>query len=147
VKVKKSILSRLGWFIALAVTLLFAMSAFAQNEGPSNAAAGAMVGAILLVELVIGVAVYIYWSLGIVTIAKKTNTPDAVWGWIPILQIVLLLNIAKKPVWWIILMFIPCVSIVISIIVLMAVAEARNKPSWQGILAVFIGPVMLAWVD
>jgi hypothetical protein len=63
-----------------------------------------------------------------------------------------MLNIARKPVWWILLLFIPFVNIVIAIIVWMAIAEARNKPSWWGILMIvpvanLIVPGYLAWSD
>src|SRR5271166_5425358 len=73
-------------------------------------------------------------------------------GLIPIVNIVLLLNIAKKPVWWIILFLIPLVNIVIAILVWMGVAEARNKPNWWGILMIIpvanlIVPGYLAWSD
>jgi hypothetical protein len=57
-------------------------------------------------------------------------------AWIPIVSIILMLNIAQKPLWWIILMLIPLVNIVIAIVVWMAIAEARGKPSWWGILLI-----------
>jgi uncharacterized membrane protein YoaK (UPF0700 family) len=62
------------------------------------------------------------------------------------------LNIAKKPLWWFILLLIPLVNIVIGIIVWMAIAEARGKPNWWGILMIvplvnFIVPGYLAWSD
>lgn len=64
----------------------------------------------------------------------------------------MILIIAKNPIWWIILCFIPLVNIVILIIVWMGIAEARNKPNWWGILIIvpFVGlivPGYLAWAD
>jgi hypothetical protein len=63
-----------------------------------------------------------------------------------------MLNVAKKPLWWILLFLVPLVNIVIAIMVWMAVAEARNKPNWWGILTVvpfvnLIVPGYLAWSD
>jgi len=63
-----------------------------------------------------------------------------------------MLNIAKKPLWWILLLFIPLVNFVIGVIVWMGVAEARGKPNWWGILMIvpvanFIVPGYLAWSD
>jgi len=109
-------------------------------------------GAAFLFMFVILAAVYVYIGLALQTIAKKTNTENAWWAWVPILQVILMLNIAKKPIWWIILCFIPLVNIVIGIIVWMAIAEARNKPSWWGILLIvpvvgIIVPGYLAWSD
>lgn len=151
-KARLSILSRLGWIIAaLAVLLIPVGAAFAQDYGQS-AGASAAVGIILVVELIFFVAIYVYMALALVTIAKKTNTPNAVWGWIPILNLILMLNIAKKPIWWIILCLIPFVNIIIFIIIWMAIAEARQKPSWWGIMLIIpvmnlIMPGYLAWAD
>jgi uncharacterized membrane protein YhaH (DUF805 family) len=132
------------------LTLLLAVPVFADT--PNGAAGAAMAGAFLLVFCVVFVLFYIYWALALQTIAHKTNTDNAWYAWIPIIQVILMLNIAKKPVWWIILFFIPIVNIVISIIVFMAIAEARNKPSWWGILMIvpvvnLIVPGYLAWAD
>ena len=90
--------------------------------------------------IVICLALYAFAAYCLQTIANKTNTENAWFAWIPILNYVLLLNIAKKPVWWIILLLIPFVNIIILVIVMMAVAEARGKPSWWGIL--FLIPVV-----
>jgi magnesium-transporting ATPase (P-type) len=132
------------------LALLLAVPAFAQ-EGPSTAQFAAM-GAMFVVMMVFFVAIYIYYALAFQTIAKKTNTENGWLAWIPIANIILLLNIAKKPLWWIILCLIPLVNLVIIIIVFMAVAEARKKPSWWGILMIvplvnLIVPGYLAWSD
>ncbi len=95
---------------------------------------------------------YIYVALALMTIANKTGTPNGWLAWIPIANIVLMLNIAKKPIWWIILFLIPLVNIIMIILVWMGVAEARNKPGWWGILMIvpvvnLIVPGYLAWSD
>jgi hypothetical protein len=77
---------------------------------------------------------YIYFAFALQTIARKTNTANGWWAWIPILQIVLSLNVARKPVWWIFLCLIPLVNLVMCILIWMGIAEARNRPSWWGIL-------------
>jgi hypothetical protein len=86
------------------------------------------------------------------TIATKTNTPNGWLAWIPIANLFLTLSIARKPVWWFILMLIPLVNIVVFILVWMGIAEARQKPNWWGILVIvpFFGlivPAYLAWSD
>jgi uncharacterized membrane protein len=148
--------SKHRWAITLAglavlacLALLPAAPAFAQME---RGAAIAALGAFLMVFLLFAVAAYIYFALALQTIAKKTNTENPWLAWIPIVNIVLMLNIAKKPVWWIILCFIPLVNIVIMVIVWMAIAEARGKPNWWGILMIvpllnLIVPGYLAWAD
>jgi hypothetical protein len=108
-----------------------------------------MMGTTFFVFVAIG---YVYVSLALMTIAQKTNTANGWLAWIPIANIVLALNIAKKPLWWIILLLIPIVNIIMFIIVWMGIAEARNKPSWWGILLIvpiigLIVPGYLAWSD
>jgi hypothetical protein len=132
------------------LTLLTAVPLFADE--PSSAAGVMAMGAAFLFIAVVGIAFYVYFALALQTIAKKTNTENDWWAWIPIIQIVLMLNIAKKPVWWIVLFFIPLVGIVFAILVFMAIAEARNKPNWWGILVIvpvigLIVPGYLAWSD
>jgi hypothetical protein len=136
-------------FVLATLSLLSPAPVFADQ--PSGAQAAAM-GAVFLVFLLLAIAAYVYFSLALKTIAEKTNTENSWWAWIPIIQAVLMLNIARKPVWWIVLLFVPFVNIVIAIIVWMAIAEARNKPSWWGILTVvpianLIVPGYLAWSD
>jgi hypothetical protein len=138
-------------FLAV-LPLLMAVPVFADESSMPSGAQAAAMGVAFLVMAVIGLTFYIYFSLALQTIAKKTNTENAWLAWIPIANIILMLNIAKKPTWWIILFFIPLVGIVFGIIVFMAIAEARNKPSWWGILMIvpivnLIVPGYLAWSD
>ena len=147
--VTRTVLSRLAWLAA--VLLLPATALLAQSEGPGPAAALAG-GAVMFVLLVICLAAYIYMSLALQTIANKTNTPNAWLAWIPIANIFLMLQIAKKPLWWFILCLVPLVNIIIIIMIWMGVAEARGKPSWWGILMIIpianlIVPGYLAWAD
>jgi len=135
-----------------AVSLLLPMGVFAQDDTPK--ALPALIGAgffgFFFICLII---VYVFWAITLQTIANKTNTENAWLAWIPIGNIVLGLNVARKPLWWIILFFIPVVSLVMSILMWMGIAEARNKPNWWGVLIIipFIGwflvPGYLAWSD
>lgn len=99
-------------------------------------------------------ACYAYAALALQTIARKTNTPDGWFAWVPVLNLVLMLQIAGKPLWWIVLFFIPIVNIfagiVITIVVWMAIAEKRGKPRWWGVMMIvpvmnIITPGYLAW--
>ena len=142
------------WMVLAALGMLAPASAlFAQMSDNEGAAAGlALLGGMLFVFLIIFGVFYVYFSLALQTIAKKTNTENPWMAWIPIINIILMLNIAKKPLWWIILCLIPVVSIVIMILVWMEIAKARNKPEWWGILLIvpvvnIIVPGYLAWSD
>ena len=149
----KSKLVTVALSLFASAVLLIAMPLWADEPSyPSGAQGAAMGAAVLVVMLLIGLAVYVYISLALQTIAKKTNTENAWMAWIPIINIILMLNIAKKPLWWIILLIIPIVGLIVGIIVWMAIAEARGKPSWWGILLIvpiigIIVPGYLAWSD
>jgi len=118
------------WLMGLLALLVPAGVVLAQDDEMAGAAVAGAAIVMILVFFVIFAAIYVYFALAFSTIAKKTNTPNAWWAWVPILNIILMLNIAKKPVWWVVLFFVPLVSIVIAIIVFMEVAVARNKPNW-----------------
>src|SRR3990172_4051958 len=72
-------------------------------------------------------------------------------GWaciVPIYNVIVLLEIAGKPLWWIILMIIPLVNIVIAILLAIEVAKNFGKTAGFGIglaLLPFIFYPMLAW--
>jgi uncharacterized protein DUF5684 len=102
--------------------------AFAQEDNLH--APVAALGGMLVFFLVFCAAMYIYVALALKTIAEKTSTENAWLAWIPVANIVLMLNVAKKLIWWILLFFVPLVNIVIVVMVWMGVAEARQKPSW-----------------
>ena len=86
-----------------------------------------------LVMLVVMLAFYAFFAVCLQKIAEKTGTDPAWWAWVPILQVLLLLKIAGRPMWWIILCFIPLVSIVILIIVMVDVCHKRGKPGWLAV--------------
>lgn len=147
--VNRTVLSRLVLLAAL--LLLPATALLAQSEGPGPAVALAG-GATMVVFCIFVVAAYVYTSLALQTIANKTNTQNAWLAWIPIANVFLMIQIAKKPIWWIILCLIPLVNIIILIVIWMGIAEARGKPSWWGILMIvpianLIVPGYLAWAD
>ena len=139
----------LSVFGALAV-LMSASVAWGQSSG--GPAQPVIAGAALAYIVVCALAAYIYMALALQTIAAKTNTANPWLAWVPIANAVLMLQVAKKPLWWIVLFAIPIVNIVIVIMVWMAVAEARQKPNWWGILAIvpvvnMVVPGYLAWSD
>lgn len=154
-------LDRTGRALARALTLMVATAAvgLAASAGTAwslqddNRATGiAFAGVFLMVFLAFVAAAYVYFALCIQTIAKKTNTPDTWMAWVPIAQAILLLNIAHKPVWWIVWFLVPLANIVVAVIVWMEVAKARGKPEWWGILMIvpvanLIAPAYLAFAD
>lgn len=89
---------------------------------------------ILLVQL----AVFLVIIAGLWKVFTKAGHP----GWasiIPIYNAYILLKIAGKPGWWLILLLIPVVNIVISIIVALEIAKAFNKGAGFGIGLALLG--------
>jgi hypothetical protein len=98
-----------------------------QDEIPGL---GAAFGATFLF---IVLALYAFSAICFMKIAEKTNTENGWWAWIPILNILLMLAIARKPWWWILLMLIPLVNFVIIILVFVGICQTRGK---SGLLAI-----------
>jgi len=112
-------------------------------------AAGCLGG---IIPFLVFAIVYAYFGYTLMIIAQKTGTENAWWAWIPILNIILMVNIAGKPMWWVVLFFIPIANLVASIIIWMDIAAARGKPNWIGVLIIvpFINifiPAYLAFAD
>ena len=138
------------------MAVLFALGAALWPAGAlaqvDNRVGVAFLGGFFLIFWMIFLVFYIYTALALQTIAQKTNTENGWLAWIPIVNVILMCNIANKPVWWILLCFIPIVQIVIFILLWMGIAEARNKPNWWGILMIvpvanLVVPGYLAWAD
>ena len=90
----------------------------------------------VVVVLAISVVVYALFCFPLQVIAGKTGTPNGWFAWIPILNVVLLCKIAKKPIWWLILMLVPLINIAIIVIIWMKIAEKLGKPGWIGLLMI-----------
>lgn len=65
-------------------------------------------------------------------------------GWasiIPIYNLIVLLEIAGRPIWWIILLCVPLVNFVILILVAIDIAKAFGKGTGFGLGLAFLGPI------
>jgi hypothetical protein len=77
-------------------------------------------------------AVILLWIIGMWKVFTKAGKP----GWaaiVPIYNIIVALEIAGKPLWWIILMLIPIVNFFVWIVVCIAVAARFGKGAGFGI--------------
>jgi len=113
-----------------------AMSLIAQSSsgGGGAAAAGGMF------MLIVWLAVIVLVVVGFWKTFEKAGQP----GWaaiIPIYNLYILCKIAGRPWWWIILMFIPIVSIVILAILSIDVAKSFGKGAGFGIGLWLLAPV------
>ena len=164
-KLNLVILSILG-----SVALLTSVPVFGQEVPGGDA---------LLLPFIIMMAVaallYAYFSFALYTIAKKVRAQNDWWAWVPILQIILSLRVAKKPGWWLApcliaalsqiivslrVAYVPslwvlyCLLILLNLIIWsliwMGIAQALGKSSWLGILLIvpvvnLIAVGYLAW--
>lgn len=97
-------------------------------------------GLIALVGL-LAIALYVYGSLALMTIAKRTKTENAWLAWIPIANIYLMMRIGKLPTWslalWA-LIFVPMLGGLtaagMNVWYWWMIAERRGKEGWWGIL-------------
>ena len=115
--------------------------------------------AFFLLALLIGIALYIYQAIVLMTIAKKTKTQNEWLAWLPIANIYLMTQIAKVPGWVtlaILLALIPLIGGLIFFAVYIwlwwKIAEARQKPGWMALLMII--PIanlvimgIIAWKD
>jgi uncharacterized membrane protein YoaK (UPF0700 family) len=110
---------------------------FFQSDG-SSAAGNAAAQGVAMVALVLYAAVLLLLVAGMWKVFTKAGEP----GWaaiVPIYNFIVLLKIAGKPAWWILLMLIPVVNFVVLII--MDIAIARNFGKGGGFAA---GLILLA---
>jgi Family of unknown function (DUF5684) len=87
---------------------------------------------ITLLLLAIELAIIVTIIAGVWKVFVKAGKP----GWaaiVPIYNIIVLLEIAGKPLWWIILFFIPFVNIIMAILVGIAVAKNFGKSDAFGV--------------
>ncbi len=105
-----------------------------MNEGYTEYPLGAGAGAgILIFELIlVAIAVIGLWKL-----FSKAGKP----GWaaiIPIYNTIVMIDIAGKPLWWIILLFIPVVNIVVSILIMIGMAKNFGRGTGTVIGLIFL---------
>ena len=117
-------------------TLLWALAFRYQEEAPSGAAAGA-VG---LVFMLVWLAIVVFLIASMWKVFTKAGQP----GWaaiVPIYNVIVLLQIAGKPVWWIILCLIPFVNFIVLILVGIGVANNFGKGTGFGIGLGLLAPI------
>jgi len=104
-----------------------------DDAGGADAAAGVLGAMALIYFAIIVLMVVSGW-----VIFTKAGKP----GWaaiIPIYNIIVLLEVVGRPIWWIVLFFIPLVSLVMGIIVALDLSKSFGKGSGFGVGLAFLG--------
>ena len=111
-------------------------------------------GVMLFFTIVIGLGSYIYCSLALMKLAKRMDHENAWFAWVPILNMVLLLQLGDQNPMLLLLLLIPGVGAVVvgvlSIIALMKICEKRGYDKALGLLvlipiASYVLLGILAW--
>ncbi len=118
--------------LSISSSLIGPATMLAQADfGPDpNAAAGGGMG--MMVMLLVELAIFLIVVAGLWKVFEKAGKP----GWaaiIPIYNIVVMLEIVGKPIWWLLLFFIPCVNFIIALIVSLEMAKVFGKGAGFGI--------------
>ena len=108
--------------------------AFAMNDTGSTPATTAMSLGIMLFLLLIALALYVFYCFCCKRICEKCGVNPGVLIWIPIAQLIPLLQLAKMPVWMILLFLIPVVSLIVGVFMWVKICMARGKSGWLVIL-------------
>jgi hypothetical protein len=93
---------------------------------------------------VIGLILYFAIIIGVLAGVWKTFVKAGKPGWaciIPIYNMIVLLEIVQKPIWWFLLMLIPFVNIVIAFIVMIELAKSFGKGTGFGLGLIFLSPI------
>jgi hypothetical protein len=115
-----------------------------DNSGNNAAAAGVGIG-----MAVVWIAIAVLMIAALWKIFDKAGEP----GWaaiVPIYNLYIMLKIAGRPGWWLLLYFIPFVNLIISIIVSIDIAKHFGKGTGFALGMVFLPFIfypMLAWGD
>jgi hypothetical protein len=125
----------------------YALALLLQEQPTPEQMAAA--GGIATVMMVVWLAIVLLVVASMWKIFVKAGEP----GWaaiIPIYNLIVLLKIAGKPAWWIILLLIPVVNFVILAIVCISLAKNFGKGAGFGLGLLFLSPIfypMLAFGD
>jgi len=120
-----------------------------QLQDGSTEATGTLSPAVGIGFTIVWLALVILFVASMWKIFEKAGEP----GWaalIPIYNIIVLIKIAGKPLWWFVLMLIPIVNFIVAVILTMAVAKNFGKGTGYAMGMLFLAPVfypMLAFGD
>jgi hypothetical protein len=126
------------------MTLLFAALQDTDTTSQGGGAIAAIAGG---VGGLIGLAIALVMIIGMWKIFEKAGKP----GWaaiVPIYNIIILLEIVRKPIWWIVLFFIPCANFVALILICIELAKVFGKSTGFAVLLILgIGFPILGFSD
>ena len=93
------------------------------------------------------VVYYVVFAVCLYKIAKRTKTENAFLAFIPIANVYLMVEIAQKPIWWlVVLLIVPIVNIIFAILTFMAIAKRMGRPAWWGVVIALLSGVIIGMI-
>jgi uncharacterized membrane protein YhaH (DUF805 family) len=128
--------------------LAWALAAYQEDYGQSSGGGflGALFGGVFFL---IWLAVLVLVIASLWKIFEKAGKP----GWaaiVPIYNIIVLLEIVRKPLWWIVLFLIPCVNFIAAVLIALELAKVFGKSAGFAVGLIFLPFIfypMLAFGD
>ena len=125
-----------------ALLAITAIAARAQESsevetGAGDAAAGGIAAALSLAFNCVGLVLAIVAIVGMWKVFEKAGKP----GWaaiVPIYNIIVLCEIVGRPLWWVVLLLVPCVNIVAAVILSIDLARSFGQSAGYGIGLAFL---------
>ena len=111
--------------------IISASTGWKPEQGEGRFHMGSAIGTLIYLIFIVAI-VAAYWM-----VFQKAGKP----GWaaiIPIYNLIILLQIVQRPIWWIILFFIPFVSLIIAIIIALDLAQSFGKGAGFGLGLIFL---------
>jgi len=123
---------------------------YSGNVPPeAGAAAFALAGGMFLFVMFLVLVVYVIAAISLMKIANRTNTPNAWFAWIPILNLILMIQIAQRPMWWLVFFLVPILNIagiVFGIILWIDIAKRLGKSAVFRVLAALIPIIFMPYL-
>ena len=111
------------------------------DQSATDAAATAMAGGLFMIIMLFTIAVTVISVVSMWRLFVKAGKP----GWaalVPVYNIIVMLEIAGKPLWWVAMFFLPVANVVFSILAYIDFAKAYGKDTAWGVLLAFFTPIV-----
>lgn len=112
-----------------------------SSSGVSDAAAGAVISLLIIVYFII----FVITIIGVISLWKlftKAGKP----GWasiVPIYNYVVFLEVIGRPIWWLVLTFVPILQFWISIVMVLDFAKAYGKSAGYAVGMILLPVIFL----
>lgn len=122
-----------------------------SGDVPAAAAGGMALfaGGMFIFIMLFVLVIYVAMAISLMKIANRTNTENAWFAWIPILNLILMLQIAKRPMWWLVFFLVPILNIagiVMQFIIWIDIAKRLGKSAVFGVLAALIPIIFMPYL-